>query len=176
MRRQWANGLVERINRFLKSSFKRILDEPNDWEDHLSRLQYVINNNFHAVIKTTPSKLMLGYEQRGHMDRDLSEFINMLAKTNKNFEKERETTRDIALEATEKIRAYNKKYYDKKHTKPSMYKEGEYVLIRDLQAKPGESRKFKANYRGPYVIAKVLNKNRYVITDIPADSILPRNL
>ena len=57
-----------------------------------------------------------------------------------------------------------------------MYKEGEYVLIRDLQAKPGESRKFKANYRGPYVIAKVLNKNRYVITDIPGFNITAKPL
>lgn len=32
--------------------------------------------------------------------------------------------------------------------------------------KPGEDKKFKPRYRGPYRVSKILNKNRYVIQDI----------
>lgn len=58
-------------------------------------------------------------------------------------------------------------YYDSKHKTPSIYQPGDYVLVRDVQTKIGENRKLKPNYRGPYLIDKVLNKNRYVVKDIP---------
>ncbi|EFN61566.1 hypothetical protein EAG_00468, partial [Camponotus floridanus] len=81
--------------------------------------------------------------------------------------------RELALDTVNKIKNYNKIYYDKKHLKPSIYKKGDYVLIKDV-AKPGESKKFKPKYKGPYLVAKVLNKNRYVITDIPGFNLSPR--
>ncbi|KYQ58371.1 hypothetical protein ALC60_02791 [Trachymyrmex zeteki] len=47
------------------------------------------------------------------------------------------------------------------------YKQGDYVLLRDSAIKPGKNRKLKLAYRSPYLVAKVLNKNRYIIRDIP---------
>lgn len=40
-------------------------------------------------------------------------------------------------------------------------------MIRDSTLKPGEERKLKPLFRGPFLVAETLNKNRYVITDIP---------
>ncbi|CAL1672503.1 unnamed protein product [Lasius platythorax] len=40
-----ANGLVERINRFLKSSLKKIVSDQQLWDTHLNTVQYVINNS-----------------------------------------------------------------------------------------------------------------------------------
>lgn len=40
----WANGLVERINRFLKSSLKKLVDDHQYWNIHLDTIQYVMNN------------------------------------------------------------------------------------------------------------------------------------
>lgn len=48
-----------------------------------------------------------------------------------------------------------------------LYKAGDYILIQDLQGKPDESKKLKSKYEGPYVVMKVLNKNRYVLQDTP---------
>lgn len=110
--------------------------------------------------------MLLGYDQRNHEDSDLVELINEIAKLDINITQNRNNLRDLVTEATDKIKAYNKIYYDKRHCRPMKYKEGDYVLIRDLQGKPGESRKLKPSYKGPYTIAKVLNKNRYVVTDI----------
>lgn len=76
--------------------------------------------------------------------------------------------------ATDKIRRYNKIYYDKKHLKPTQYSIGDYVLIRDNVQKPGLGRKLKAVYKSPYVVTNVLNKNRYVIKDIPGFNITSR--
>jgi len=63
----------------------------------------------------------------------------------------------VALEATNKIRDYNKMYYDKKHKIPTKYnKEGDFTVIRETQVKPGESKKMKPSYRDPYMIKKAL--------------------
>lgn len=42
----WANDLVERINRFLKSSLTKVATTPDDWQNKLGRMQYIINNTF----------------------------------------------------------------------------------------------------------------------------------
>lgn len=163
----WANGTVERVNRFLKSSLKKVVDEQQQWKSCLGLVQYVINNTIHASTKTSPSKLLLGYDQRNHSDTEITRYVRKLASIDVDLAKEREENRDVAVQLTKKLKEYNKTYYDKRHKAPSKYNIGDYVLIRDGQIKTGESRKLKANYKGPYVIAKILNKNRYVVQDIP---------
>lgn len=170
----WANGLVERINRFLKSSLKKVVDEPQLWSSKIDLIQYVINNTYHSSLKSTPSKLLFGYDQRGHSDANLVTVLNKVAKIELDCEKERDISRKLAEEVSNKIRDYNKIYYDKKHRKPTQYNVGDYVLIRDTVLKPGEDKKLKSNYKGPYQVTKALNNNRYVIQDIPGFNITSR--
>lgn len=40
----WANGIAERISRFLKSSLTKLIDSPADWKHHLGTMQYIMNN------------------------------------------------------------------------------------------------------------------------------------
>lgn len=109
-------------------------------------MQYVINNTYHSSLKTTLSKLFLGYiDQRNHSDAKLVQFLDHLAKIELNTEDIRNDTRKIASEAIEKIKAYNKVYYDKIHLKNLRSIKGDYVMIRDSVSKPGESKKLKAS-------------------------------
>ncbi|KYM97844.1 hypothetical protein ALC62_11459 [Cyphomyrmex costatus] len=133
-----------------------------------SPVSFIIYSTF------TPSKLLLGYDQRNHADAKLVHFLEKLAKSESYFDQEREARRELAIQTTNELKEYNKTYYDRKHRKPTRYKTGDYVLIRDATVKPGDSRKFKPVYKGPYQIAKVLNKNRYVVTDIPGFNITSR--
>lgn len=94
--------------------------------------------------------LLFGYEQRSHKDSKLVDLLNDLAKIDLDLVKERDTNRRIALEANEKIREYNKIYYDKRHRTRTKYNPGDYVLIRDTLTKPGEDKKLKPVYKGPY--------------------------
>jgi len=69
-----------------------------------------------------------------------------------------EQDRDVALQALEtmnKVKEYNKLYYNIKHKKPSRYNPGDYVLIRNSVLKLGESKKLKPKYKGPYMITKI---------------------
>lgn len=146
------------------------------WKTSLGTVQYVINNTYHSSIKCTPSKLLLGYEQRNHTDSKLTNLVDLLAQIDTNIEEERDVCRDTAIIATKELRDYNKIIYDNRHKKPSQYKVGDYVLVRDLQTKPGENRKLKPCYKGPYMVSKVLNKNRFVIKDIPGCNLTSRSM
>ncbi|KAK2575245.1 hypothetical protein KPH14_012760 [Odynerus spinipes] len=172
----WANRLAERVNRFLKSSLTKLVDSPDEWKSKLGEMQYIINNTYHSAIKTTPAKLMLGYDQKNHADYPLAHFTRALADVDPDLENERQNSRDSALQATELIRAYNKQYKDKRSNKPTVYKEGDYVLIRDTTVKAGVNSKLKPHYKGPYLVAKSLGSNRYVIKDIPGFNLTQKPL
>lgn len=100
----WANGMVERVNRFLKSSLTKLIDMPAGWGKRLGHAQYVINNTYHTSVKSTPSMLMLGYEHRNHEDFALTEITRILASVDKDLEKKRTEIRDAANQATSVIR------------------------------------------------------------------------
>jgi len=163
----WANGIAERANRFLKTSLTKLINEASEWKLHLERMQYILNNTYHSSIKASPAKLMFGFEQRSHSDSQLARFTQALTGVDVDLEKIRDVSRDSASRANELVRQYNKKYCDKKWKKPTVYKEGDYVLVKNDRVKPRENAKLKPSYKGPYKIAKVLRNNRYVIQDIP---------
>lgn len=167
----WANGMVERVNRFLKSSLKKIVEEQLHWNMYIDKIQYVMNNTYHTALKASPSKLLFGYDQRNHTDSQMVQYLNKLANIELNSEMKRQDAREIAIEATNKIKEYNKSYYDERHKKPSIYKTDDFVMIRDAGLKPGEDSKLKPKYKGRYVVTMVLNKNRYVVADIPGCNI-----
>lgn len=60
---------------------------------------------------------------------------------------------------------YNKKYYDKRHKTPNVYDIGDYVMIKNIDVSAGVNKKLIPKFKGPYVIRKVLDADRYVISD-----------
>jgi len=118
----WANGMVERVNRFLRTSFTKLLNTSSDWNQHLGTLQYIINNTYHSSIKSSPAKLLFGFDQRSHTDSSFADFTKALTNVDTDLENQRDNCRDKALQATEEIRNYNKIYKDKHSIKPTMYK------------------------------------------------------
>jgi len=122
-------------------------------------LQYVINNTYHAITKSTPSKLMFGFDLRNHDDYDFSCLTKHLSEIDCDLNNERAKVRELAESATDVVRRYNKEYRDAHRQKPSMYREGDYVLIRDTRSRPGENAKIKPKYKGPYIVNKVLGNN-----------------
>lgn len=119
---------------------------------------------------------MFGFDQRNHADSSLVRYTADLVEMDKDLEKERQINRKTALKATEAVRQYNKMYSDTHHKKPSIYNVGDYVLIRNLQMKPGSNAKLKPKYKGPYQIAKSLGSNRYVVRDVPGFNLAARPL
>lgn len=95
----WANGIVERMNRFIKSSLTKLITKANEWRKELGTLQYIINI-YHSAVKASPSQLLLGYHQRSHTDHALVRHAKLLADIDVKLQVERENMRDNAIRAT----------------------------------------------------------------------------
>ncbi|KYQ47205.1 hypothetical protein ALC60_13775 [Trachymyrmex zeteki] len=162
----WANGLVERVNKFLKSTLQKLVDEPSNWKHFLGKAMYIINNTFHQGIKTTPAKLLVGYDLRGRSDSSFTEFVKEIAQIDSDLERQCITNREAAVEATRQLQNYNKQYYDRRHRRPTLYKKDDLVFVKDNRPKPGVNQKLRSKYRGSYMVTKVLDKNRYLVQDI----------
>jgi len=134
-------------------------------------IQYVVNNTYHSSLKSTPSKLLFGYDMRNHSDADLVSTLNRITQIELACDHARNDSRQIATEVSDKIII---RYIMINSSMPSRYNIGDYVLIRDTTLKPGEDRKLKSNYKGPYQVTKVLSNNRFVIQDIPGFNVTPR--
>lgn len=126
----WANGQVERVNRFLKSTLAKVSEDPSEWKNNLGIVQYVINNTLHKSIGATPSKVLLGYEQHYKEDNKLRVLIDKLRKFDQNFENERMEARGSAQIVNRGIQEYNKIQYDKRHKKNTKYNVGDLVLLK----------------------------------------------
>jgi len=100
---------------------------------------------------------------RNHSDVDLVNTLNRIVQVELACDHARDDSQQIVIEVSDKIRNYNKIYYDKRHRKPSRYNIRDCVLIKDTTLKPGKDRKLKLNYEGPYQVTKVLSNNRFVI-------------
>nr|XP_012234581.1 PREDICTED: uncharacterized protein LOC105679248 [Linepithema humile] len=153
-----------------------MINSPEEWKNSLNTLQYVINNTYHAVTKSSPSKLLFGFEQRSHADHELARFTKALVGQDTDLEKDRDASRQAARNAIDSIRAYNKKYRDTRLKKATVYDVGDYVMIRKTKATPGESAKLRPKFVGPYAIKKILGNNRYVVQDIPGFNVTAKPL
>lgn len=93
-------------------------------------------------------------------------------------ETENETIIDItqrrnnAIARTKIEREKWKIRFDTHHHTPTKYEVNDLVVIENIAPSTGESRKLEPVYRGPYIVVKLLDRDRYVIADIPG---MPRN-
>jgi len=164
----WANGQVERVNRFLKSTLAKITDDPTKWNEKISvAAQYAINNSYHKAIGSTPSQAFFGFGQRREEDKELRAMLNKLCEIDEEYVTRRTEVQRNAQEVNRKLQEYNKLYYDKRHKKVRQYNVGDLVLVRKLQNRPGINTKLIPKFKGPYQIKAILKKNRFVVTDVP---------
>lgn len=132
------------------------------WYKILFDVEFAINNTVHKVTGETPSKLLFGVDQRGKVIDKIQEYLE---------DKVTDNNRDLIClraRAAEKIikgQKYNKKYFDKKRKPSHIYKEGDYVMIRNIETSKGVSQKIIPEFKGPYKIVRVLRNDRYVVQD-----------
>lgn len=86
----WANGQIERVNRFLKFILSKIIDDHSDWNKVLGKTQFVINSTLNKTINSTPSKVFLGYDQRQSEDHGLRMMIEQLIEVDSDITKTRQ--------------------------------------------------------------------------------------
>lgn len=160
-----SNGQIERINRVIVPMLAKECNAntTSDWDKYLTKVEFALNNTVNRSTGFTPSVLLFGRNQKGEFCDRVREYLQDTLGKKQGCLKE---IRQHAIENTEKNQLRNKTYYDRRHKSPRSYKQGEYVLIKNVITTPGINKKLHAKYRGPYEIKKILPSDRYVIGDI----------
>lgn len=161
-----ANGQVERVNRLLTAMLGKITNAVNhaDWSCMLSRAEYAINNSVHSSTRQTPIMLLFGVSQHGPEIDTLTEYLDVLPSS--ATDRDVDALRKEASTHIKQSQIRNEKLYLKRSVKPGQYKEGDFVVIRNVDTTVGTNKKLIPKYRGPYKIHRVLRNDRYVIRDI----------
>ncbi|XP_011859081.1 PREDICTED: uncharacterized protein K02A2.6-like [Vollenhovia emeryi] len=157
-----ANGQVERYNRMITPMLAKLCEAPSRWDRVLDKIEFSINNTVCRVTGETPTRLLFGIEQRGHANDSLREIIER----NVNVERNLDALREKASRKLNEEQRKGTERYNLRRKAARKYTVGEYVEIRNVETAAGINKKLIPKYKGPYVIKKVLDHDRYVVVDI----------
>jgi hypothetical protein len=157
-----ANGQVERMNRSILSAVMASTDDENRWDEVINGVKWGINSTVNSTTGNSPYELFFGYRPRGVNDSFLTTEVCTYERS--DLEKLRV---DVSQNVTCKQR-YQKERYDMRHATPKTFGVGQHVLIRKAKgSNDGQSRKLEPRYKGPFVVTKVLDRDRYVVDELP---------
>ena len=157
-----ANGQVERFNRTITPMLSKLVESPNKWCNALICVEYALNNTLCRSTGTTPSELLFGIAQSREPNDQLRELLQSLS----TEERDLPSVRNAACTAISEVQEENSRNYNKKRKPSTVYKEGDYVMIKNYDTTPGVNKKLIPKYKGPYVVKCVLDFDRYVVSDI----------
>ncbi|XP_037928732.1 uncharacterized protein LOC119663136 [Teleopsis dalmanni] len=159
-----ANAHAERTNRTILSMLLPTNTVDKRWDENMVRLQWCLNTMENATTKCTPYELLYGYQPRDILQNAL--ILTLHNDDTLTTDQLTDLRRTIAERITDE-RAKAKSRYDKRYLQPTKFQEGDLVLVQNEPYSTGESRKLEPRYKGPFIITKVLDKDRYVVNDLP---------
>lgn len=171
-----ANGQIECYFRTISAAIATTTErvDGRDWDANLSDIQWGLNCLKHRVTEQTPQKLLLGFEPRCTLRNKLTAALHDDVK---NVEAEivpLDELRQIASTRIGNNREKQNENVNRQRSAPRTYEAGSLVLIKSEPAATGQPRKHLPKYKGPYIVEKVLGKDRYVLTDPPGLQITGR--
>ncbi|KAG5308159.1 TF28 protein, partial [Pseudoatta argentina] len=158
-----GNGQVERINRIVIPVLTKLsAPHPETWYKFVDRVQQYINSSMSRSTGLSPFELLIGKKMRLKDDLELKQIIEdeMILL----LQEKRETLREQAKIAIEKVQNENQRVYNRKRKRPNTYSIGDLVAIKRTQITPGS--KLYPKYLGPYQIIHVLRGDRYVVSKV----------
>ncbi|XP_036320155.1 uncharacterized protein LOC118734544 [Rhagoletis pomonella] len=159
-----ANGHAERTNRTILSMLLPSTTNDKRWDENIRNVQWCINTMKNSTTLCTPYELLYGFHPRDILKNRI---VSSLHDSNYLSDEELRNLRTTAASRVNDQRAAAKLRYDGKYAKPKSFEEGDLVLAENEPPSTGCSRKLEPRYKGPLIVTKVLDKDRYVIEDLP---------
>ncbi|GFW67761.1 retrovirus-related Pol polyprotein from transposon gypsy [Trichonephila clavipes] len=158
-----GNGQVERIHRTLIPVLTKLsLDDSTKWYKYVDRLQRILNSTISRSTKWTPFELLVGIKMRNKEDILIKDLL--LEEMAKELLEQREFLRNDAKKNIKTLQSENRKTYNRRRKKASLYKEGDLVAIQRTQF--GAGLKLRPKFLGPYKVTKVNSKDRYEVEKV----------
>ncbi|GFV15311.1 transposon Tf2-6 polyprotein [Trichonephila clavipes] len=158
-----GNGQVERIHRTLIPVLTKLsLDDSTKWYKYVDRLQRILNSTISRSTKWTPFELLVGIKMRNKENILIKDLL--LEEMAKELLEQREFLRNDAKKNIETLQSGNRKTYNRRRKKASLYKEGDLVAIQRTQF--GAGLKLRPKFLGPYKVTKVNSKDRYEVEKV----------
>ncbi|GFU49941.1 transposon Tf2-6 polyprotein [Trichonephila clavipes] len=158
-----GNGQVERIHRTLIPVLTKLsLDDSTKWYKYVDRLQRILNSTISRSTKWTLFEVLVGIKMRNKEDILIKDLL--LEEMAKELLEQREFLGNDAKKNIETLQSENRKTYNRRRKKASLYKEGNLVAIQRTQF--GAGLKLKPKFLGPYKVTKVNSKDRYEVEKV----------
>ena len=165
-----GNGITERLNRTIKPSIAKLVnDDHDDWDMFLPMVISSYNNSFHDSIKMSPYEAQFGRPpvlvhdviNGNHLPtntklRDISEYVTALRRSANHIA-------EVLRANTAAAQARQKSYYDRFTHSNATFEVGDFVKINNCRRHIGQSKAFEPKFVGPYKIAKKLGDLNYLI-------------
>ncbi|GFW57464.1 retrovirus-related Pol polyprotein from transposon 17.6 [Trichonephila clavipes] len=160
-----GNGQVERIHRTLIPVLTKLsLDDSTKWYKYVDRLQRILNSTICRSTKWIPFELLVGTKMRNKEDILIKDLL--LEEMAKELLEQREFLRNDEKKNIETLQSENRKTYNRRSKKVSLYKEGDLVAIQRTQF--GAGLKLRPKFLGRYKLTKVNSKDRYEVEKVPS--------
>lgn len=158
-----ANGQIERYNRTILTAISTTYENERKWDSTISSVVFSINSSVNKATGKSPYELLFGYKPRGLHEAFLSGAVSEDKREN-----DIQKTRCEAGKRIQALQDKQKAYFDKSRKKCQEYKVGDLVVLRRANlANDGRSTKLLPKYSGPYIVKEVLERDRYVVEDLP---------
>ena len=156
-----SNGIVERNNRTLGDALRTLLLRrgPEEWDLLLPQIMRAFRATPHSATKETPNALMLGRELR--LPDQL--MINPPTRTFQDTSEYVQTVHRRLEEAHDALRDLQWEVQQEDAEEPTLFKEGDLVLLENKRRRKGENPKLQAKFVGPYTIIKAFANHTYEI-------------
>ncbi|GFS99110.1 transposon Ty3-G Gag-Pol polyprotein [Trichonephila clavipes] len=141
---------------------KLSLDDSTKWYKYVDRLQRVLNSTICRSTKWTPFELLVGTRMCNKEDILIKDLL--LEEMVKELLEQREFVRNDAKKNIETLQSENRKTYNRRRKKASLYKEGDLVAIQRTQF--GAGLKLRPKFLGPYKVTKGNFKDRYEVEKV----------